>query len=175
MSIGWAQIGDLSQYAGRDAIEAALAATTLAAEAGAIPVRAGTIERFRTDMQVGELVVYPDKVESTINFGKISGGYEYLSGGEAQPNRRPVERIKTGAPRTTFPNSVLNEIGSTVTLFRVSKHDHVFRAFLDSGPSVGGTALIEPLLDHYGRLDNRWKDYLPIRRVYAVDQELDLE
>ena len=47
-------------------------------KAGAIPVWAGVLLRFGYEMQIGDLVVAPNKSDSTLSFGRVAGNYEYV-------------------------------------------------------------------------------------------------
>ena len=88
---------------------------------GAIPVWAGVLYRFAYEIQVGDIIIYPYKPDSTLFFGKVTGGYEYDSTAEFHRNRRR----STGYPRRRelqFSQPALNEIGSAVTVFRVKNH-----------------------------------------------------
>lgn len=88
-------------------------------------------------MQVGDLVVHPYKPDSTLNFGRISGGYYYDAHAELYANRRPVEWLKTGVPRTDFPPAARNEVGSAITLFEVKRHVKLFLDFITgAGPGA---------------------------------------
>ena len=39
---------------------------------------------------------------------------------------------------------------------------------------VGGTEIVALILEHYEKLDDRWRRILPLRRVYAVDSDLSV-
>src|ERR1700730_10489341 len=65
-AIGWSSMGDLSKLpANREAFKKVVASTYPALKPGAIPVVAGTLFKFACEMQIGDLVVYPSKVEPT--------------------------------------------------------------------------------------------------------------
>src|SRR3954462_13719077 len=78
ISIGWDDVGDLKAFGGdKDALKSKLASTRPDAKPGAIPVWAGVLLRFANEMQPGDLVIYPYKLDSTLNFGRIEGDYFY--------------------------------------------------------------------------------------------------
>jgi restriction system protein len=133
VSIGWAELGDFSLLGEREDIKIKLAETYPAAKVGAIPVWAGLILRFRSEMAIDDIVISPNKADSTLNFGRVTGPYKYVPDTELHPNRRDVEWIQKGVPRATFSKSARNEIGSAVTLFRVRNHADEFLSFLASG------------------------------------------
>jgi restriction system protein len=134
ISIGWAEMGDLSAIGNdRDAMKSKVAAAYPDAKPGAIPGTAGTLLAFACTMQVGDLVVYPYKPDSTLNFGRIDSDYYYDAGALLHRNRRKVAWLKTAVPRTTFSQTARYEIGSAVTVFRVKHHAQEFLDFIEGG------------------------------------------
>jgi len=84
---------------------------------GAIPVVAGTLYKFACEVQVGDRIIYPSKVDRKINLGMIDSDYIFDARGGLAPNIRKVKWSKQ-YDRTDFSQSALYEIGSAVTLFR---------------------------------------------------------
>jgi restriction system protein len=84
-------------------------------------------------MTPGDLVIYPYKPDSTVNFGRVEGDYYYDQAAPLHRNRRKVAWLRTGVPRAEFSKGARYEMGSAVTLFVVKTHAEEFRAFLDSG------------------------------------------
>ncbi len=138
ISIGWEPVHDLRAI-GDDmsAMKSAVHAAYPSAKAGAIPVWAGVLRRFAFDMAEGDFVVAPYKADSTLNFGVVAGPYEYHPDIDLHPHRRRVTWLKTGVPRSLFPQDALYEIGSALTLFQIRKHDSVFRRYLNSASDEG--------------------------------------
>lgn len=116
--------------------KAKLAATYPDAKPGAIRIWAGVLLRFAREMAVGDIVIWPNKQDSTLNFGKIGGEYRHESCVETQRNRRSVAWLKTGVPRAQFSQGALYEVGSAVTLFKVKNHEAEFLASLNGGSQV---------------------------------------
>lgn len=136
VSIGWDPLGDLRTLGtSREELKASLAAVYPDRKPLAIAGWAGTLLRFRDEMQVGDIVVAPYKPDSTINIGIISGGYEYVSDAPTHRHRRRVEWKQIGISRTVFSQPALWEIGAFLTVFGVRKHADEFRAVLDAGTS----------------------------------------
>lgn len=135
VSIGWEELGDLRAIGPhRDALKLRLSATYPSAKPGAIPVWAGVLMRFMTEIQIGDIVISPYKADRTLNFGRIASDfYVEESSTDLHANRRKVEWLQTGVPRATFSPSALHEVGSAVTLFRVKNHAAEFLQFLDGG------------------------------------------
>ena len=131
VSLGWDIIGDLSEIpGGRDGLKAELTRITPEERHKAIPTWAGILLRFRDEMQNGDIVVSPYKPDSTINIGIISSSYYFDATAAKHRHRRKVEWKKIGLSRTVFTQPALYEIGSALTLFKVSKHAHEFLAAL---------------------------------------------
>ncbi|MDO4919080.1 restriction endonuclease [Kocuria sp.] len=131
-SIGW-EIGDISLMGDDpERIKAALLASEPNAKAGAIAVWAGIQRRFAFEMAVGDLVIFPNKADRTLNFGEVVGEYRYHSDQKTHRHRRAVRWLKTGVSRGIFPKPALYEIGSALTLFRVKRHEGIFRDFLQA-------------------------------------------
>jgi len=120
-------MGDLRAVgADREAFKVAVAAAYPETKGGAIPVTAGVLHRFVNEMQAGDIVVYPSKVDRMVNIGRFAGETEYVAdSGEGYPNRRKVSWLGH-FPRNDFSQSALNEIGSALTLFRVRSHASEF-------------------------------------------------
>jgi restriction system protein len=98
---------------------------------GAVPGTAGTLLAFAYRMQIGDLVVYPYRPDSTLNFGVIESEYFHDAGQPLHKNRRKVKWLKTGVPRTQFSQTARYEVGSAITIFQVKHHAHEFLAFIN--------------------------------------------
>src|SRR3954471_5436010 len=148
VGIGWDDIGDLTSIGSdKEELKKRIAEIRSDAKPGAIPVWAGVLLRFRFEMQIGDLVVYPYKPDSTLNFGRIESDYYYDPSAPMHRNRRKVNWLKTGVPRAEFSKSARYEVGSAVTLFRVKNHDREFIDFVEGGAGAldaasGSTAAI---------------------------------
>jgi restriction system protein len=140
VSVGWDDLGDLHALGDdKEVVKDKLAATRPQAKPGAIRVWAGVLLRFAHQMQPGDLVIYPFKADSTLNFGVIEGDYFYDATVAVHRNRRKVRWLKTGVPRATFSKGARYEVGSAVTLFRVKNHADEFQHFVDGcDPPSGG-------------------------------------
>lgn len=138
VSIGWGDLGDLRAI-GDDqaAMRLAIEARYPTAKTGAIPVWAGVVRRFAFEMKIGDLVLAPNGATSTLNFGVVSGEYEFQSEAQSHQHRRKVTWQQTGVPRPLFSQSALYAIGAALTLFRVRNHESEFRQFLGAGGTNG--------------------------------------
>lgn len=131
IAIGWHEMGDVNSIAGdREALKAKIAETYPQAKAGAIPVHAGQLYKFITEVQMGDLVVYPSKIDRHIHVGKVASAHRYdPSLNPEYPNVRDVEWLGE-YPRTRFSQGALYEIGSALTLFQVKNYADEFLAAL---------------------------------------------
>lgn len=130
IGIGWARVGDLCALpADRDAFKQALSHAYPDAKDGTIRVWAGTMYRFIHEIEVGDLVVYPSKLDRMVNLGRITSACLYASN-DAHPNQRKVEWLGH-VPRDEFSQAALYEIGSAVTLFQVRKYAGEFLKHLN--------------------------------------------
>ncbi len=131
IAIGWDEMGDVSSIgADREALKERLAETYPKAKPGAIPVHAGQLYKFITEIQPGDLVVYPSKIDRQIHIGKVGSAHRYdPSLNPKYPNLRDVEWLGE-FPRTRFSQGALYEIGSALTLFQVKNYADEFLAAL---------------------------------------------
>lgn len=142
IAVGWPDMGDLSTLKPtREAFKARYASVFPSKSAGHVPVAAGQLFRFTKEIKIGDLVVFPAKLDRTVRIGRVTGEYLYrpeLS--KAYPNHRPVEWLKS-FPRTKFSQSALYEIGSALSLFQVKNFADEFRA------ALSGETYVAPLTE----------------------------
>lgn len=140
ISIGWDAMGDLREVGDdQERMKLALAERHPTRKSGSVPVAAGVLRRFAFLAQEGDYVIAPNKQDRTINIGRIAGPYEFHPDADTHSHRRRVDWLRTGIPRSDFTQSALNEIGSAVTMFRVSRHTQEFLA------AVGHEAAARPV------------------------------
>lgn len=136
VAIGWQQLGDLSMLApSREAFKAAYLAAIPDSKPGAVPVSAGQLYRFVHDMQIGEILIFPSKHDRMVNIGIVAGEYEFDEANAEYPNRRAIQ-WKASLPRTKFTQAALYEIGSFLSIFRVSANADEFIAALEGTPFI---------------------------------------
>jgi len=131
IAIGWSEMGDPTPIGGdREALKARIAATYPQGKPGAVPVHAGQLYRFISEIQVGDLVAYPSKIDRQIHIGRVTGSHRYDPALDADyPNIRKVEWLGK-FPRTRFSQGALYEIGSALTLFQIKNYADEFVAAL---------------------------------------------
>jgi restriction system protein len=132
IAIGWTQMGDLSLIEPkRDAYKAAYQRAYPNEKPGKIPVAAGVVYRFVVEMKPGDIVIYPSKIDRMVNIGVIEGEFRYDANAAFNcPQRRSVRWLQQ-IPRANFSQPALNEIGSAITLFRVTSNADEFLAALE--------------------------------------------
>jgi len=136
IAIGWAEMGDLSQYkATREAFRAGFIKANPGSKPGAIRIGSGQPYRFVHEMKVGDFVLYPSKKDRQIYIGKVEGPFQYNPDLEAgYPNQRAVKWLKA-MPRTSFTQGALYEIGSAMSFFQVKNYADEFMAVLEGKPA----------------------------------------
>lgn len=132
VAIGWDRMGDLSKLkADREAFKARIVEVYPDKKPGAIPNNAGQIYRFAHEIKVGDTVVYPSKRDHQVHLGQIEGDYQFDDKLEpGYPHLRKVKWLRA-VPRTKFTQGALYEIGSAMSLFRVSNYADEFRVALE--------------------------------------------
>ncbi len=141
VAVGWVDMGDLGQISpDRDAFKQRVTQVYPNIKPGAIPNYAGQLYRFVHEMQVGDLVAYPDKFERKIYLGEVTGAYAYDPNKSSDyPNIRAVKWLGS-FPRTQFSQGALYEVGSAMSFFQVKNFADEFRAALD-----GKTLAVTPV------------------------------
>ena len=92
IALGWKEFGDLTQIEGtREAFKAHYANVYPNAKKGQIPTSSGMLFRFLHEVQVGDYVIFPSKIERKINIGIVEGGYYYEASGDEYVHRRKVK------------------------------------------------------------------------------------
>lgn len=168
VAIGWSEVGDLSKLAAtREAFREAVARTYPDHKPGSFPVTGGTLFKFVHDMNRGDIVIHPSKVDRLVHIGLVDGDYEYKPAPPpSYPNRRKVKWIKH-LPRTTFSQSALHEIGSAVTLFQVQGHIDEFLAAL-KGETLEPTEIDEAITETASEeTEEATKDFV-LKRLKAM-------
>ena len=137
IAIGWAIVGDLSKITpDREAFREKMYECYPEASKQSIATSTGQIYRFAHEMQVGDYIVFPSKIDRMINIGIIESDYFYypnaLNNTFDYVNRRKVKWIKH-FPRTVFSQGALYEVGSALTLFMLKNYSDEYLSALDKG------------------------------------------
>ena len=133
IALGWQQIGDLSLIApDREAFKEKYIAAYPDAKKGSIPTGVGMLFRFCHEVQVGDYIIYPSKIDRMINIGEVTGDYKYVPDASEYVQQRSVKWLKH-LPRMSFSQGALYEIGSAMSFFMVKNYADEFLAALDKG------------------------------------------
>ena len=133
IALGWQQIGDLSLIApDRESFKEKYIAAYPDAKKGSIPTGVGMLFRFCHEVQVGDYIIYPSKIDRMINIGEVTGGYKYVPEANEYVQQRSVKWLKH-VPRMSFSQGSLYEIGSAMSFFMVKNYADEFLAALDKG------------------------------------------
>lgn len=132
VSIGWDDVGALTALGDDPSrIREGLERAYPGAKPRAYALWAGILRRFAFEMAPGDVVIAPSSATSTLSFGIVDGGYEFVDEPEHR-HRRRVRWIKSGVARSLFPRVALREIGAIMTLFRVRRSADPFRCYLEA-------------------------------------------
>ncbi|MBQ7525579.1 MAG: restriction endonuclease, partial [Abditibacteriota bacterium] len=119
------EIGDASKLARtREAFKEKYKELHPSASTNSVGVSAGMIYRFVCEIEIGDYVVYPSKVDRKIHIGKIIGEYEFVEDADFG-HQRKVEWFAE-YPRIKFSQGALYEIGSAITFFSVKNYADEF-------------------------------------------------
>lgn len=126
---GWREFGDLTPYATKEEVAAAVAAAFPGASAGRLANYTGQVFALRSRIRPGDLLVMPLKTTNTLAFGRVTAGYTYLAD-EKDPDRHHVVQVdwqRTDLPRTAVKQDLLFTLGSAMSIFAPSKNNAVAR------------------------------------------------
>lgn len=130
IAIGWKDVGDLSKIeAERDAFKEKYAQVYPNAKKGSIANGAGMLYRFVCEVQIGDYVIFPSKIDRKINIGIIESGYEYNPDALEYVQQRKVKWLKH-LSRTAFSQGALYEVGSAMSFFSIKNYSDEYLSAL---------------------------------------------
>lgn len=133
IAISWPEFGDLTTVKPtRDAFKVRYAQVYPDAKPGSIPGSSGMLYRFCNEMQIGDYIVFPSKIDKMINIGIVEGPYFFDQGEAEYVQKRKVKWLKH-IPRKEFTQGALHEVGSALTLFAIKNYADEFLSALDGG------------------------------------------
>ncbi|WP_257159411.1 AAA family ATPase [Corynebacterium cystitidis] len=134
---------DLSQFPTRDSLRKEYDRYFPKKSGGAKAQEVGVLYRFSHEIQPGDVVVAPNRQDSTISIGVVNGAYRYLDEESSYRHFLPVEWKHTKLPRSRFSPSTLNTLGSAVALFKVDNgREEILDILYGTDP-----ALRQPIFD----------------------------
>jgi len=161
IAIGWRDMGDLKKIEGnRDSFKERYNKAYPDSKKGAVANGVGMLYRFVYDVQIGDYVVFPSKIDRQINIGTIESDYIYNPNAAEYVQQRNVKWLKH-LPRTSFSQGALYEVGSAMSFFAVKNYADEYLDALDKSfkkvvmsseddESVGATAddIVETTKDY---------------------------
>lgn len=141
IGIGWKAIGDLKELpATRDGIKEKYVEVYPDEKKGSIPLSVGMLFRFCYEVQIGDYVVFPSKVDRMVNIGVVTGEYEFCADAPDYIHQRDVKWLKH-IPRSSFSQGALYELGSAMSFFSIRNYAEEYLSALEKGynknPSLG--------------------------------------
>ncbi len=131
IAIGWKEIGDLTLITpDREAFKEKYVETYPTAKKGSVANGAGMLFRFTHEIQIGDYVVFPSKIDRKINIGIVESDYFYNSTAAEYVQQHKVKWLKH-LPRTMFSQGALYEVGSAMSFFAVKNYADEYLAALD--------------------------------------------
>jgi restriction system protein len=122
IAIGWKEMGDLREIEdNRDAFKKHYNETYPDVKKGSIATSAGMLYRFVYEVQIGDYIVFPSKIDRRINIGTVEGEYTYIPSATEYVQQRKVKWLKH-LPRTAFSQGALYEVGSALSFFAVKNY-----------------------------------------------------
>ncbi len=116
VGIGWPSVGDVSGIATREELWAKMEES----EPGSgTPNSVGQLFRFANNIQHGDFILTPERSTKKIHISRCVGDYHFDPSifGDSYPQVRPVDYLRS-VPRSVFPVTVRNTLGSVLTVFR---------------------------------------------------------
>ena len=131
IAIGWKDFGDLTKVEGnREAFKEHYNKSYPDSKKGQVSAGVGMLFRFLYEMQIGDYVVFPSKIDRMINIGTIESDYYYEETDGEYVQRRKVKWLKH-ISRTAFSQGALYEVGSAMSFFMVKNYADEFLSALD--------------------------------------------
>jgi len=134
VALGWSEMKDLKLIsADRETFKKKIAENYPADKPGSWPISAGLLYRFVYELKIGDIVIYPSKMDKKIHIGEITGDYQYQTeGANGFVHQRTVKWLKI-LDRISFSQAALYEIGSAMSFFQVKNFADEFLAKLTHG------------------------------------------
>ena len=122
IAIGWKDMGDLRKIENsRDAFKEHYSEMYPDVKKGSIANGVGMLYRFVYEVQIGDYIVFPSKIDRRINIGIVEGDYTYVPSAAEYVQQRKVKWLKH-LPRTAFSQGALYEVGAAMSLFTIKNY-----------------------------------------------------
>jgi hypothetical protein len=129
VSIGGDEVGDMSEWPGRDTLAQTLAAALPDRDPQAIQLFCTYWDRFVRFLRVGDLVVVPSSKARTVAVGEITGGYEHhpVDSDPRTRHRRPVHWLASAVNRDDLPADIRRAVNAPGTIGAIKAPDAASR------------------------------------------------
>lgn len=125
IAIGWEKMDNLSELKDRAAFKEKYVTVYPESPKQSIANSAGMLYRFVREVQIGDHIVYPSKIDRMVNLGVVESDYLYCPEEQPYVHQRKVKWLQK-LPRTAFSQGALYEIGSAMTFFSVKNYADEF-------------------------------------------------
>lgn len=119
IAIGWKNMGDLSLLPpSREGYKEKYIAVYPDAKKQSVATGAGMLYRFVHELNVGDYIIFPSKMDRKINIGQVESEYIFSPGETEYVQQRKVKWLKH-LSRTVFTQGALYEVGSALSFFSI--------------------------------------------------------
>lgn len=125
IAIGWEKMGNLSELNNRTAFKEKYFKVYPESAKQSVANSAGMLYRFAQEVQIGDYIVYPSKIDRMIYLGTVESNYVYCPETYPYVQQRKVKWLQK-LPRTAFSQGALYEIGSAMTFFSIKNYADEF-------------------------------------------------
>lgn len=133
VAIGWKEFGDCASLEPtREAFKSHYSKSYPDSKKGSISTSAGMLYRFACELQVGDYVVYPARIDRKIHIGVVESDFLYAPEEPLYVQQRRVKWLKH-LPRTAFSQGALYELGCAMSFFQLKNYADEFLHALDKG------------------------------------------
>ncbi len=129
ITLGWPKLPDLSKLKTKDELTKIYDLIYPSEKLMQRSIRVGQIWKFFHEVEIGDIIIFPEKETSTVQVGKITGDYEFSHEHEIMKHNRNVKWIKV-FPRSAFDSDLLYSFGSLLTFARCRK-DKAFERIVE--------------------------------------------
>lgn len=160
IALGWPKMGNLSKIkADRKAYKDAVEEVYPNMKKRAIPTSAGMLYRFANEVEIGDYIVYPSKIDRMINIGVVESEYKYVPTAIEYVQQRKIKWLGH-YPRTTFSQGALYEIGSALSFFSVKNYAEEYLSIAGIGKTSTPSIIIQPPTITAEAIIENTKDYI---------------
>lgn len=83
---------------------------------------AGQVWNFSHGIKEGDIIALPSKIQPTIHFGEIVGGYDFVNSNDIPyQHSHKVKWVAKDVPKSLFDESILYSFGSLLTIFKLKQ------------------------------------------------------